>query len=305
MADTVATPAEWDAAIERENRELALVKMELKAGAEELPAFRPYPAFDAPASALRRLSPRRNRWPEIQALDRRVEELEQRRVTIQDELQALQEQHRHSLGEDLEALAVWVAAEAGARPEATAPAVEARIAELEANRDAIAIAVERVLSEKESLVERHRSRLAKDAGKAKTEAIARYLAAVDELERAREDAVELRRAELWARLFPREEAVAALDHQYVKGGRKAQALPELSSRAAIAALYDLLREDVAWLEGAADAAQRAILEDRDPRHDENTVWTDTPEGEQARKRQAKESEERIKAARWQGSRWEE
>lgn len=59
------------------------------------------------------------------------------------------------------------------------------------------------------------------------------------------------------------------------------------------------------LEGAADAAQRAILEDRDPRHDENTVWTDTPEGEQARKRQARASEERIKAAQWSGSRWEE
>ena len=305
MADPVATPAEWDAAIVRENRELALVKMELKAEAEELPAFRPYPTFDAPASALRRLSPRRNRWPEIQALDRRVEELEQRRVTIQDELQALQERHRQSLGEDLEALAVWVAAEAGARPEATAPAVEARIAELEANRDAIAIAVERVLSEKESLVERHRSRLAKDAGKAKVAALARLQQLVDEIERARDEVVELRKAELWSRLFPREEAVASLDHQYVKGGRKAQALPELSSRAAIAALYDLLREDAAWLEGAADAAQRAILEDRDPRHDENTVWTDTPEGERARKRQAKESEERIKAAQWSGSRWEE
>ncbi len=305
MADPVATPAEWDAAIERENRELALVEMKLKAEEAKLPAFRPYPAFDPPTSTYKRFSPTRNRWPEVADFDRRVDELERRQASLNDELRALEEQHRASGITDRERLAGWMADGNGERPEPTAPAVEARIEELTANRDALSLAVLRVLDEKDSFVQKHRGRLTKDAGKAKTEAAVRLQQLVDELERARDEVVDLRRAELWAALYPREQASAALDEQYIMCGRKARALPELSARAGIAALFELLREDAAFLEQVADSEQRAILEDRDPRHDENTVWTDTPEGEQARKRQAKESEERIKAAQWQGSRWEE
>ena len=263
------------------------------------------PDIDSSFGSLRRLSPRRNRWPEVVELDRRVDELEQRQASINDELNALEEKRRASAAADAERLAEWMAEGNGERPQPSAPAVEARIEELTANRDSLSIAVSRVLDAKQVFIAKNRTRLVKDAAKAKTAAIARAQQLVDELERAREEVVELRRAELWAQLYPRQQAVAPFDSHYVKCGRTHKAFRELSSRANVNGLFELLREDVAFLEQVADGEQRAILENRDPRHDENTVWTDTPEGEQARKRQARASEERIKAAQWQGSRWEE
>src|SRR5437764_13679300 len=47
---------------------------------------------DERLNALRRLSPRRHRWRELSELDRRVEELEGRRVSVGDELRGLYEQ---------------------------------------------------------------------------------------------------------------------------------------------------------------------------------------------------------------------
>ena len=257
------------------------------------------PDIDSSFGSLRRLSPRRNRWPEVVEFDRRVDELEQRQATILDELQALREQHRECVDTDQQALATWLADEAGERPEPTAPAVEARTGELQANLSALAIAVSRVFDAKQTFVEKHRTRLAKDAAKAKTAAIARAQQLVDELERAREEVVELRRAELWAGLFPAQQAVHSFDSHYVKCGRTHKAFPELSSRANVNGLFELVREDVAFLEQAADPEQRAILEDRDPRHDPNTFWAESPEGQQTRERHSREARKQIENAQWQ------
>ena len=263
------------------------------------------PDIDSSFGSLRRLSPRRNRWPEVVEFDRRVDELEQRQASLNDELNALEEKRRASAAADAERLAGWMADGNGERPQPSAPAVEARIEELTANRDSLSIAVSRVLDEKQAFVEKHRTRLVKDAAKAKTAAIARAQQLVDELERAREEAVELRRAELWASLFPAQQAVGSFDAHLVKCGRTHKAFPELSSRANVNGLFELVREDLAFLQQAADPEQRALLEDRDPRHDPDTVWADSPEGAQVRERQARETEGRIEAARWSGSRWEE
>jgi len=40
------------------------------------------PDIDSSFGSLRRLSPRRNRWPEVVEFDRRVDELEQRQASI-------------------------------------------------------------------------------------------------------------------------------------------------------------------------------------------------------------------------------
>jgi len=198
-----------------------------------------------------------------------------------------------------------MAAGNGERPQPSAPAVEARIEELTANRDSLSIAVSRVLDEKQTFVEKHRTRLVKDAAKAKTAAIARAQQLVDELERAREEVAELRRAELWAGLFPAQQAVHSFDAHLVKCGRTHKAFPELSSRANVNGLFELLREDVAFLEQVADGEQRALLENRDPRHDPNTFWAESPQGEQTRERHSREARKRIENAQWQGVRWEE
>jgi Rad3-related DNA helicase len=103
----------------------------------------------------RRFSPRKNRWKEIAEFDRRVRDLRERQTTLNDEIGALEERHRESERADQEALATWAAEGKGKRPDPTAPAIRERIEQLVENREALSLAVTRVLKEKGEFVEKH------------------------------------------------------------------------------------------------------------------------------------------------------
>ncbi|CAN5710062.1 hypothetical protein BH20ACT14_BH20ACT14_15990 [soil metagenome] len=300
-----ATETDWSALHQAvEDRKLEAIRGDLRAE-RELPRLRPYPPLDLPNSTFKRFSPTRNRWPEIAEFDRRVDELERRQASVNDELDALKEQHRASALADRERLAAWVADENGQRPEPTAPATEKRIEELEANRDALVLAVLRLLDEKAAHVEKHRRRLGRDAAKATERAVERYKGLLSELEQARTEAMDARRAELWAALFPAELAIHDVGGALVLGGRTLRSVPWYISQTSAESVLTLLQADAEWIRNAQTADQRAEIEGTDPRHDPDTVWADSPEGAKVRERQSREARERIEAARWSGSRWEE
>lgn len=147
------------------------------------------------------LSPVRNRWPDIGKFDGQVNELEQRRAQLVTDLQAVRLQVVGAIDADKQALADWTLA-GGRRPEPSAPKLQRRVHDLEAELEAAAVAIERVLTEKVDYVARHRSRLIKEAEKATRDAHARYAALIAELDAAREELRDARQSVLWAELHP-------------------------------------------------------------------------------------------------------
>ncbi len=290
-------------------REYAQALAKSLAAPEQLPApptptsLPPRLIDDSRHSVLKRFSPVRNRWPEVAEFDRRVEELEQRQASLTDELQALSEQHRASVIADKQTLAEWVASENGKRPEPTAPATEQRIEELEANQDALSHAVIGVLDQKAAFVEKHRRRLQRDAAKATEQAAARYEHLLSELEAARTEALEARRSQLWAQLFPSELVTQDVESRLLLGGLRLNEIPWTKDRIEIEQVLAVLRADAAWTRQAQTPAQRAEIEGTDPR--EGAVWADSPEGEELRRQEAREARERIKKAQQAGDGWEE
>ena len=260
---------------------------------------------DSRHSVLKRFSPVRNRWPEVAEFDRRVEELEQRQASLTDELQALSEQHRASVIADKQTLAEWVASENGKRPEPTASATEQRISELEANRDALSTAVLCVLDEKAAFVVKHRRRLQRDAAKATEQAAARYEHLLSELEAARTEALEARRSQLWADLYPSELVTQDVESRLLLGGLRVKEIPWTKDRIEIEQVLALLRADAEWTRQAQTPAQRAELSGTDPRLEGAATWADSPEGEELRRQEAREARERIKKAQQAGDGWEE
>ena len=102
-----ATETDWSALHQAvEDRKLEAIRGDLRAE-RELPRLRPYPPLDLPNSTFKRFSPTRNRWPEIAEFDRRVDELERRQASVNDELDALKEQHRAAVLADRERLAAF------------------------------------------------------------------------------------------------------------------------------------------------------------------------------------------------------
>jgi hypothetical protein len=116
---------------------------------------------------LRRVSPRRNPWPEVVAYDERARSLSERVAALNDEIAAREEALRKAVEADREALTAWQLADGKRpRPEPTAPAIEREIEEKKADRDAANAAIERVYEDKSRFVEKKRRRLAKTADKA-------------------------------------------------------------------------------------------------------------------------------------------
>ena len=291
-------------------REYAQALGKSLAAPEQLPAAptpTPVPPRPAPPSSVfKRFSPTRNRWPEVAEFDRRVEELEQRQASLTDELQALEEQHRALLATDKHILSEWLSSENGKqRPEPTAPAVEQRIEELKANRDALSHAVLRVLDEKAAFVEKHRRRLQKDASKAVSQAVERYQHLLDQVEQARSEALEARRSQLWADLYPSELVTQDVESRLLLGGLRVKEIPWTKDRIEIEEVMIVLRADAEWTRQAQTRAQRAELSGTDPRLEGAATWADSPEGEELRRQEAREARERIKKAQQAGDGWEE
>ncbi len=115
-------------------------------------------------SSLRRLSPLRNRWPEIAELDRRAAELDQRAAAVAEELRLLMEERTAAPERDARSLAQWFAdGEEGDKPASSRPELDRRTADLERERDGLRAAADAVLEAKAGFVEKHRKRVVRDA----------------------------------------------------------------------------------------------------------------------------------------------
>jgi hypothetical protein len=230
----------------------------------------------------KRWSPRwpfRNRWPEVHAFDDEVTRLEQKQAGTNAERAGLQEQLRTAEQQDREALAAWVADTSGERPLPTAPGIEQRIGELEHERDALTIAMHRVLDHKSAYVQKHRGRLILEARKARSDAVEQLGASIAAIEKARAEVVSCVEAERWAGEFPGQEADAGpLRLALLKGGRNTSAIPALTTLVVASTVFEALREDAAWMDRVLDDEQLKQVE-VDP-HDQ-AIWEQTEEGRKA------------------------
>jgi hypothetical protein len=231
-------------------------------------------------NALWRLSPQRNRWPEIAEFDDRVAELEQRRAALSAELADLHQRQQAAPMADAERLAAWqLDGQKGPRPEPQLPAIDDAIRQRQADSDGLTLAIGKRLEEKAAFVARHRSRLVKQADEATQAAHERVLALIDELAQARTELAELRQVAVWAATFPDEEATRNAPTQVLAGGlRKPAEKAGLSHAVDVHRILELLRDDARWLRDASTPQQKALLAGRDPRkHTTDAVWAGTPE----------------------------
>lgn len=253
----------------------------------------------AELSAWRRINPRHRRWQALADFDERSGDLERQLAETQRRLAELTERQRNAPDRDAEALGQWhIAGATSARPQPETETLTNEIRIAQADRDGLERAVDAVLAEKARYVENNRDKFVKDAAKATEHARAKYLAAVDGLERAREALVDERITELWALTYP--SAAAAREPQFMHA--LARNLTERLRRAGVStsidavALSRLLREDADALATATDPEQRALIDGREPNaRPTGAVWVDTPEGQQAAredKRQRREAYER-------------
>jgi hypothetical protein len=157
-------------------------------------------------SALRRLSPIRNRWPDLAKFDERTRRITERRAERTQRIGELQEQIRAAETSDKEALATWTFETSKPRPQPTVPALEAELDETRREVDASIVAENRVLAEKADFIAKNRKRLVSEANAATDAAHKRYVEAVAALEAARSELVENRQAAIWASLTPQPES---------------------------------------------------------------------------------------------------
>jgi len=224
-------------------------------------------------SAIARLNPRRNRWPELGKFDEQVSRIEDTRRRLADEREYLAEQLQAAEGNDRQALADWHL-EGGSRPTPTVPALAARVEEIDAEAEAAALAIDSVLDGKTAYVAKHRRRLTADAEQATTAALTDYLGLLTQVEQARADLIDLRAATVWAALYPSASLTSTPPTHALAGGRQkiqARHLPGLKSELPATGVFALLRDDaehnatVATVDQAAEiqGVTRAALTQRE------------------------------------------
>jgi hypothetical protein len=245
---------------------------------------------------LRRVSPRRNPWPEVVAYDERARSLSERVAALNDEIAAREEALRKAVEADREALTAWQLADGKRpRPEPTAPAIEREIEEKKADRDAANAAVERVYEDKARFVEKHRRRLVREADKAVQAAHDRYTRAIKEAEGARDELIDCRVAALWASLYPGElanEAPGDTAAVALNLRRPIEAALQVKTRLAAVGVFQVLRTDADSLAEAMTRNQALALGIADPQ-DDAAIWTNTPEGQERLRRERQEARERF------------
>lgn len=230
--------------------------------------------------------PSRRSWPDLDELDEQIAGFEQRSTTISTQLLEAREQHKRAPGSHARDLARWeLAGRAGDRPVSQAKRLEDEIADLEAARDGLEVAVDELLEAKAQFVEKHRARLTKDADAAVDVDHARMARLIDELQAARVQLAENRSAALWTRLYPTAAAGQDASTTHIVGGLSKPTRDLLAVNVQIDAgrLLDLLRRDADWLRAAASPQQRAAIAGHDPNRPDpaGAVWDATPEGHAA------------------------
>ena len=203
-----------------------------------------------------RWNPFRSRWAEVAEYDARVARLDERQADVSSQLAALHEQFAVQEKADRTALSLWVEDPSGERPLPVAPGIAQRIRKLEAEYDALTLAIQSVLDQKTEYVVQRRGRLSQEAAKARAEAVRELDSAIATVEEARAQAVAAVEAERWAAEFPGPDADAgALRLAMIKGGRVVKALPEFDGQIAAVQAVEILREDSDWLDRAVPAEQ--------------------------------------------------
>jgi len=118
----------------------------------------------AEQNVWKRLSPFHGKWPKVVEFDTRVAEVEMRQAEVLAELNQLRDRAQAAPAAHQQALAEWqLGGQQGPRPESEQEQLERRIKELQADYEALTVAVGRVLDEKTSYVEANRRRLIKEA----------------------------------------------------------------------------------------------------------------------------------------------
>jgi hypothetical protein len=198
---------------------------------------------------------------------------------------------------DREGLTAWQLADGKRpRPEPTAPTIEREIEEKRADRDAASAAVERVYEDKARFVEKHRRRLIREADEVTREARDRYVKAIEEAEQARGELVDSRAATLWAAFYPGELAnqspgdTSALALNLRRPVEGAFADHEPDHRHGV---FRVLRTDANLLAEAMTQNQALELGAADPQENA-AVWTGTPEGQEALRKERQEARERYR-----------
>jgi hypothetical protein len=212
-----------------------------------------------------RMSPRRNRWPELEQIDGRIAEVDQQQAQIAAEQLAVMERRRDADARHQLALADWFAAgQPDPRPVSEAGELDDRAAALQAEHAARDILRDRLFEERAAYVVTKRKSLVRDADRATQKRLARCLALLDELEQAREDLIALRQSTVWAALYPSE----ALANEppfsnALAGGRQSiqqKHLPGVSKSMLIAGnVLALLRDDVRHCAAALTVEQAAEI----------------------------------------------
>jgi hypothetical protein len=244
----------------------------------------------------RRMSPARNRWPEIAAFDEDVAKLEMRQAAKAAELRELRDREIAAPATDADRLATWqLDGEKGPRPEPELPAIREQIRERQEEWEALTVATTRMLADKAAFVEKHRGRLVKEADSYADEAYVRYHELVDQLAEARADLFAKRRAAVWVRLYPDEQSIREVADTFAGGLRKPLTAMGLNAQIGPERVLDALRADADWLRSAATPEQKAkIGEGRDPKTPPNTVWDRTDEGQQWQRDQRQRALHRLR-----------
>jgi hypothetical protein len=241
------------------------------------PSRSPIPV-DPDAGPLRRFSPRKS-WPEVAAIDAKLDQLDGRRVAIGERIAHLEQEIREAAVRDKEAVAEWQLGNAkGQRPAATVPALEKDLEQARADLDSYAIAEDRILKEKVEFVSGHRKRLVTHAAKTRALAVKRLQDARDAVEQARAQVLESLASERWAREYPGDAANAgSLQLELMKGGRLSKAVPDVRTLTSALSVLAWLRDDARWLDRAVSAEGEA--RPLDPH--EAAIWEQSREGHEA------------------------
>jgi hypothetical protein len=230
------------------------------------------------------MSPRRNRWPELDKFDRRVSEIEGRRAALAGRVAELDAEAGRAELADLEALAAWTADTSKRRPQPTVPVLKTEREETVAEAEALGLRLTEILAEKERFVEKHRGRLVKDADEATAQARERCEQLIAQLREARQELIEIREASIWAQLFPREETSHGLPAAALMAGLRAPTshLLGLTSQVAADAVFRALEADAQILTSLVAPGQVEALGRADGRR---AVWEKSAEGRAAEKQE--------------------
>lgn len=251
---------------------------------------------DLEQNVLRRMGPRRSRWPDLVAIDERVAELDRRLADVGPRLADLRAQLASAPRADADARAEWELSDRkGARPEPTVERIEREIADAELEVDGLERAAGQVLAEKATYVAKHRKRLVRDADAETQRAHENVLRLVDELEQARAALVALRSTAVWASLYPGPEAARGPRENVVAGGLAKPVRDTLGIDVQVEheRLLRAIRADADFWRSAATAEQRIAMGDApEPGHGAAT-WAQTPEGVEAERAERQAARDRY------------